>query len=258
MSTVERRSCRAAVRFLAVFLSCTSLQVHAEPDLLPAFPPGSIAAPDRAAAALAAATRERIDQEVRYRSARNECYRQFLAEQCLSEARLANHRATQRIREVELDARDFQRRRDARLRAERQENKRASEAADAPRRAAEVARKQVGAREKQGTVEREARALKGSEAERARKAAQTRARVRQQAADRVRRDAEAAARAPERAQRARAQQVKVQETLQRAAQKEARTNDKRRASGRNSPAAAPLEPTPAPSDQFGATVPASR
>ena len=258
MSTVERRSCRAAVRFLAIFLACMPLRVHAEPDLLPEFPPGSIAAPDRAAAALAAAARERIDQEARYRSARNECYRQFLAEQCLSEARLANHRATQRIRDVELDARDFQRRRDAGLRAERREHKRATDAADAPRRAAEVTRKQVGAREKQASVEREARALKGGEAERARKAAEARARVRQQAADRVRRDAEAAARVPDRAQRARAQQAKVQEILRRAAEKEARTNDKRRAAGRNSPAPAALEPAVAPSGQSGASVPASR
>lgn len=112
-------------------------------DVMAAFPHGSIDSVARAEAALALVDRERIAQEARYAQARKLCYEKFLAEQCLSEARMENIRVTSRIRDVELEAKSVKRSAELRELDQARDARNREAQAEAARRQEESARKQA-------------------------------------------------------------------------------------------------------------------
>lgn len=195
---------------------------------LAAYPPGSIRTLAAADAALRDALLVKPAQEARYAEAKRICYAKFLAESCLNEARQANYMAIQRIREVELEARQFKRSEEAAAIDRRRAEASAADAAAAPQRAADAARMEAERRAKQLTVERTARQFEADTAARAARARDVASQASRRAAERARAAAEEKARSPERAERAQKQAAKVRETLLRAERREREAADKAR------------------------------
>lgn len=200
--------------------SAAGLEISPAEEALKRYPPGSISALTEADAALADAIRLQPEQERRYNAARSLCYEKFLAEFCLSDARAANYRATQRIREVELEARQFKRRAEAALEDQRRAEKRAVEADAAAAREADAPRVAAQRQARRGAAEREAREFEAAAPERAAHAREAEKQGRLRAAARARAAAEERARAPERAESARRQAAKVAAALERAQRRE--------------------------------------
>ncbi len=206
----------------------------AGPEISPAeealkrYPPGSIESEVEADAALAAAERLQPAQELRYNAARAACYEKFLAESCLSDARAANYRATQRIREVELEARQFKRRAEAAVIDQRRAEKRAADASAEAARAAEAPRLEAQREARRLEVEREARQFEAAAPQRAARAREAEKQVRLRAAARARAAAEERARAPQRAESARRQAAKLTQTVERAQRRERAAAEKAR------------------------------
>ncbi len=192
------------------------------------YPPGSIDSEAQADAALAEALRLQPLQERRYDAARAVCYEKFLAEFCLSDARAANYRATRRIREVELEARQFKRSAEAAVIDRRRAEKRAADASAASAREADAARVEAQREARRLEAEREARQFEAGAAERAVRAREAEKQARLRSVARARAAAEERARGTERAENARRQAAKVSETLERAARRERAAADKAR------------------------------
>lgn len=195
---------------------------------LAAYPPGSIRSLAAAEAALRDAARVKPAQEARYVEAKRVCYEKFLAEICLSEARQANHGATQRMREVELEARQFKRSEEAAAIDRRRADASAADAAAAPQRVADGARVQAERQANQLAAERAARQFDADAPTRLARAREAAALAKRRAAERARAAAEAKARQPERAERAEKQAAKVRETLLRAERREREAAEKAR------------------------------
>ncbi len=207
---------------------------------LDAYPTGSIRSLATAEAALRDAARVKPAQEARYAEAKRACYQKFLAESCLSEARQANYIATHRIREVELEARQFKRSEEAAAIDRRRAEARAADAAAAPQRAAEATKVEAERKAKQLAAERAARQFEADAPVRAARAREAAALAKRRAAERARAAAESKAREPERAERAQKQAAKVRETLLRAERREREAAEK----ARLKPAAPAIAPPP--------------
>ena len=208
--------------------SASALKVSPAEEALKRYPPGSITLEAQADAALADALRLQPQQELRYNAARATCYEKFLAEFCLSDARAAHYRATQRIREVELEARQFKRRAEAAASDLRRAEKRAAEADAAAARAADAPRVEAQREARRLEVEGEARQWEAAAPQRAARAREAEKQARLRAAARARAAAEEKARAPERAESARQQAAKVAQTLERAERRERAAAEKAR------------------------------
>jgi hypothetical protein len=205
-------------------------------SVLPDYPPGSIDSTARADAALARVNEARAAQEARYAQARKLCFDKFLAEQCLSEARLDNFRVTSRIRDVEREARAVTRSEELRERDQARDARNREAQAAAERKRADSARKQAERDERAA-----ARLGKDGPEEAARRAARAQEanqRAASRAEARERKDAEARAGAAERAERARKHDEMVREALERA-ERRARAEEKKAAERRAAAAQAP-------------------
>ncbi len=209
-------------------------------DVMAAFSHGSIDSVARAEAALALVDRERIAQEARYAQARKLCYEKFLAEQCLSEARLENIRVTSRIRDVELEAKSVKRS------AELRELDQARDARNREAQAEAARRREKGGEEGvRRQAERDASAAErirkdGADeaASRAARAREVRERAAARAQARERKEQEAREGAAGRAERARRHDEMVRETLERA-ERRARAEEKKAADKRAAAAQTP-------------------
>ena len=203
-------------------------EVSPAEEALKRYPPGGIKSEADADAALADALRLQPLQELRYNAARAVCYEKFLAEFCLSDARAANYRATRRIREVELEARQFKRSAEAAAIDQRRAEKRAAEASVAAAHEADAARVDAQREARRLEVEREARQFEAAAPQRAARAREAEKQVRLRAAARARAAAEERARAPQRAESARRQAAKLSQTVERAQRRERAAAEKAR------------------------------
>lgn len=208
--------------------SANGLEVSPAEAALKRYPPGSITSEGEANAAMADAVRLRPAQELRYNAARAVCHEKFLAEVCLSDARAADYRATQRIRAVELEARQFKRRAEAAAIDRRRAEKRAAEADATAARTADAPRVEAQREARRVDVEREARQSEVAAPQRAARAREAEKQARLKAAARARAVAQEKARASERAERARLQAAKVEQTLERAERRERAAAEKAR------------------------------
>jgi len=219
---------------LCVLLACAALGSAAAerqeavplPDAMAEFPPGSIGSTARAEAALRLVDRERVVQESRYAQARKRCYDKFMAEQCLGEARLENIRVTERIREVELEARSVKRVEELRELDQAREARNRDAMADAERKRAQAERKQAERDER--AAERLRKDGPEEAARRAARAREVKERAAARAEARVLKDKEASEGAAARAERARQHEESVRETLERA-ERRARAEEKKAA-----------------------------
>ena len=204
----------------------------------------SVAAAD---AALAAVNLERTAQEARHASARRLCFDKLLAERCLSEARMENHVATARLRDIELAARSFKRN-DELQRIDQARATRAVEArADARRREAEGDAKLADRQARAAESARQAREFEATAPERAAGAAERRAREQARAQARARKDAEARAGMAERAERVRRHEAKVAEAQARAERRAREAARKAATQAATKPVTAPVtKPVTAP------------
>ena len=247
LSAVAARSRQQGTRkgALCVLFACTLLaagsaraQGSADPaDVMAAFPPGSIDSAARADAALVVVDRERRAQEDRYAQARKVCYEKFLAEQCLSEARLQNIHVTSRIRDVELEAKSVKRTAELRELDQARDARNREAQAEAVRRQAEAARKRAE-RGTEGEAEQAGKARPEDAASRAARAREARERAAARAQARARKEQEARDGAAERAERARRHEEMVRETLERA-ERRARAEEKKAAEKRAAAAQTP-------------------
>lgn len=211
--------------------TAAGLEVSPAEEALRRYPGGNIMSEAQADAALAETWRLQPLQERRYDAARAVCYEKFLAEFCLSDARAANYRATQRIREVELEARQFKRSAQAAAIDRRRAEKRAADASGASAREADAARIEAQREARRLEVERAARQFEAGAAERAVRAREAEKQAQARSIARAR--AEETARAAQRAENARRQAAKVSETLERAERRERAAAEKARNKARN-------------------------
>ena len=213
--------------------TAAGLEVSPAEEALRRYPPGNIMSEAQADAALAETWRLQPLQERRYDAARAVCYEKFLAEFCLSDARAANYRATQRIRQVELEARQFKRSAQAAAIDRRRAEKRAADASGASVREADAARIEAQREARRLEVERGARQFEAGAAERAVRAREAEKQAQARSNARARAPAEETARAAQRAENARRQAAKVSETLERAERRERAAAEKARNKARN-------------------------
>ena len=191
------------------------------------FPAGSINERADADRAIQAAARERILQEARYAAARAECNRQFLAERCLVAAREVNHGATQKIRAVELAARAYKRQDDARVIDQRRTSREMSRRDEKSPRTRNQERDNSAPGEESRRTSRTQREVKSDAPELSHRVREHGARMERRTANRLRIEAQEIERAAERKQRAHDHAAGVEEALRRAAEKEAKTANKR-------------------------------
>ncbi|HEY4373533.1 MAG TPA: hypothetical protein VGN52_16490 [Burkholderiales bacterium] len=196
------------------------------PDPLPQFPVGSIRSLEQSKAAVAAAKDATRQQELHFEAQKKECYKKFLAEQCLIVARELDYKVRARINAVELEAHGFERQRQS---DEHQQEKQAREA----KRQAKDAQQQAERDQKAASLEKRKQdnakqnADFGAKAgERAHNAEAFNQREQDRRADLAKKDAQARAEEQERAQRAIAEKERADEILKRAAEREAQQKQK--------------------------------